>query len=89
MGSIGAESLSLASVGSGVGGRGGTISREEADDGGEDELLEEGTGMGAVELETDVEMEDVVRCKADDKAAESEATEPITEERDVVGGVEE
>lgn len=52
--------------------------------------LEEGTGMGAVVLDIEVEMEEVVRCKAEDKAAEREATEPITEEEsEVVGGVEE
>lgn len=85
---------SLASVGAGVGGRGSTLSggyeEDDEEEGVEAELqLEEGTGMGAVVLDMEVEMEEVVRCKAEDRAAEREATEPITEESEVVGGVEE
>jgi len=80
---------SLASVDTGVVGRGGA-SAWAADKlalvtGG----LVTGVGASAVELATEVETEEVVRCKADDRAAEREATEPITDEREVVGGVEE
>lgn len=86
---VGLGGESLASFVNGVGSRGGTISGEEEDEGVEELQFEEGTGMGAVELETEVEIEEVVRCKAEERAAEREATELITEERDVVGAVEE
>lgn len=51
--------------------------------------LDDGTGANAAELDTEVETEEVVRCKADDRAADREATEPITDDREVVDGVEE
>lgn len=86
---MGGESLASSLV-TGVGGSGGTISGEDEEEGVEKELqLDEGTGIGAVALATEVDIEEVVRCSAEDRAAEREATDPITVERDVVGGVEE
>jgi hypothetical protein len=48
--------------------------------------LEDRTGAGVLVLDTEVEIEEVVRCNADDRAADRDATEPITDEREVVGG---
>ena len=52
-----------------------------------------GVGLGAAAeaevVATDVTTEEVVSWRAEERAADSEATEPITEERVVVGGVAE
>lgn len=80
---------SLASLDTGLGGRGAPTSARLEDAVDPELQMEEGTGIGVVVLATEVEMEEVVRCKAEDKAAEREATEPITDEREVVGGAEE
>jgi len=73
-------------VADGVTGSSGATSGEGVDT----ELqVEDGIGMGAVDVATDVDIDEVVRCKAEDNAAEREATEPITDDKDVVGGVAE
>ena len=53
-----------------------------------DEGMLEGTGTGEELLATEVETEEVVRCNAEDNAAESDATDPITDDIDVVEDVD-
>jgi len=85
LGGLGGESLASL-VADGVTGSGGATSGEGVDT----ELqVEDGIGMGAVDVATEVDIDEVVRCKAEDNAAEREATEPITDDKDVVGGVAE
>lgn len=87
IGALGENSLASVDTDTGVVGSGGA----SAWDAGAAVLatgLDDGTGARAAELDTEVETEEVVRCKADDRAADREATEPITDDREVVGGVE-
>lgn len=87
IGALGRNSLASVDTDTGVVGRGGasacdTVIAVLATG------LDDGTGASAAELDTEVETEEVVRCRADDRAADREATEPITDDREVVGGVE-